>query len=178
VHTELEKLKEGDIVQFRIQQIPDDKRWAVDVKFADPGHDFPMPTNFGYGLHSAMSNCNFGGSISSTTKTGRMKFFNVEKGFGFIYPVDGTREIYVRSHGLLSTTDPASLKESTFVEFNIQYNYGKPSAVNVRLLHEGKPNTNGLSSKTKRNISQDSQNAYRPQPPPCPPPASPSSSSR
>lgn len=47
-------------------------------------------------------------------KTGTVKFFNFEKGFGFIIPDDGGKEIFVHKTGLkqqISENDRVSYEE-------------------------------------------------------------------
>ncbi|PRD48427.1 MULTISPECIES: cold-shock protein [Sphingobacterium] len=62
-------------------------------------------------------------------KEGIVKFFNETKGFGFITPSEGGREIFVHSSGL--TED---IRESDHVSFEVQDGQKGPSAVNVKLI--------------------------------------------
>ena len=60
---------------------------------------------------------------------GRVKFFNETKGFGFITPVDGGREVFVHSSGLRD-----SVRENDEVSFEVQEGQKGPNAVNVKLI--------------------------------------------
>ena len=62
-------------------------------------------------------------------KTGTVKFFNEEKGFGFIKPDDGGRDIFVHKNGLID-----SIKEDDNVEFEVEEGKKGPNAVNVRVV--------------------------------------------
>lgn len=60
---------------------------------------------------------------------GTIKFFNKAKGFGFISPVDGSKDIFVHSSGLVS----GSIRENDKVNFDIQQGDRGLNAVNVKL---------------------------------------------
>lgn len=59
---------------------------------------------------------------------GTVKFFNEEKGFGFITPNNGGNEIFVHVSGL---TD--KIRENDAVLFNVEEGRRGPNAVNVVL---------------------------------------------
>ena len=59
--------------------------------------------------------------------SGTVKFFNPEKGFGFITPVEGRKDLFVHKTG--TKTD---LFEGDQVTFEVQQTERGPSAVNVR----------------------------------------------
>ncbi|SEM28712.1 cold-shock protein [Chryseobacterium taichungense] len=61
---------------------------------------------------------------------GTVKFFNEAKGFGFISPADGSKDIFVHSSGLTMR----SLRENDKVNFDIQQGDRGLNAVNVRLV--------------------------------------------
>ncbi|TDH20040.1 cold shock domain-containing protein [Segetibacter sp. 3557_3] len=64
------------------------------------------------------------------TKTqGTVKFFNTEKGFGFIKHDDGKNETFVHASGLMD-----DIKEGDRVEFDLQSGKKGMNAVNVRLI--------------------------------------------
>ena len=46
---------------------------------------------------------------------GKIKFFNVQKGFGFITPEDGGKDLFVHANNVKG--DPHSLHEGQRVEF-------------------------------------------------------------
>lgn len=59
--------------------------------------------------------------------TGKVKFFNQEKGFGFITPDDGSDDIFVHVTGLSGGT----LNEGDSVEYEVGEGRKGPCAVNV-----------------------------------------------
>ena len=66
--------------------------------------------------------------------TGTVKFFNATKGFGFIAPQDGSKDVFVH----ISAVERAgltTLAENQQVSFDLeQGNNGKTSAVNLKAL--------------------------------------------
>jgi cold shock protein len=64
------------------------------------------------------------------TKTqGTVKFFNTEKGFGFIKHDDSDKETFVHVSGLIS-----NIKEGDHVEFDLQEGKKGLNAVNVKII--------------------------------------------
>lgn len=59
--------------------------------------------------------------------TGTVKFFNQVKGFGFITPEDGAKDIFVHKTGV---TEP--IHEGDKVSFDLQDSPKGPVAVNVK----------------------------------------------
>ncbi|EAC1131400.1 cold-shock protein [Salmonella enterica subsp. enterica] len=69
-----------------------------------------------------------------TTKiTGLVKWFNPEKGFGFITPKDGSKDVFVHFSAIQSN-EFRTLNESQDVEFSVEQGPKGPSAVNVVAL--------------------------------------------
>ena len=60
-------------------------------------------------------------------KTGKVKFFNVTKGFGFIVEEDTNKEYFVHVTGLVD-----KIKENDEVEFELQEGRKGLNAVNVK----------------------------------------------
>ncbi|BAP32460.1 cold-shock DNA-binding domain-containing protein [Chryseobacterium sp. StRB126] len=60
---------------------------------------------------------------------GTVKFFNEAKGFGFITPSDGSKDIFVHSSGL----SISSIRENDKVVFDVQKSDKGLNAVNVKL---------------------------------------------
>jgi cold shock protein len=60
---------------------------------------------------------------------GTVKFFNSEKGFGFIKHDDSNKETFVHVSGLVS-----DIKEGDKVEFDLQEGKKGMNAVNVKLI--------------------------------------------
>jgi len=61
-------------------------------------------------------------------QTGTVKFFNAEKGFGFIKPDDGGEDIFVHSSGLIDI-----IKENDKVKFTVERGKKGLNAVNVEM---------------------------------------------
>ncbi|WP_295391727.1 RNA chaperone/antiterminator CspA [uncultured Thiodictyon sp.] len=65
--------------------------------------------------------------------TGTVKFFNAEKGFGFISPADGSKDVFVHFSAIQSTSFK-TLDEGQRVEFTIEQGQKGPAAANVIAL--------------------------------------------
>ncbi|MDQ0416638.1 CspA family cold shock protein [Croceifilum oryzae] len=61
---------------------------------------------------------------------GSVKWFNESKGFGFITPEDGSKDVFVHFSAIASSGFK-TLAEGQKVEFEIQDGQKGPSAVNV-----------------------------------------------
>ena len=64
--------------------------------------------------------------------TGTVKFFNTAKGFGFIAPEDGSKDVFVHISAVESS-GLGSLTDGQKVSFDVEQNDRGPKAVN---LHE------------------------------------------
>ena len=62
---------------------------------------------------------------------GTVKWFNPTKGFGFIAPSDGSRDVFVHSSAI-EGEGPKTLGEGDKVDFEITEGDKGPKAVNVR----------------------------------------------
>ena len=66
----------------------------------------------------------------SDTMTGTVKWFDAGKGFGFITPQDGSKDVFVHFSAIQSN-DYKTLDEGQQVEFTIENGAKGPSAANV-----------------------------------------------
>jgi cold shock protein len=65
--------------------------------------------------------------------TGTVKWFSSEKGFGFITPDDGTKDLFVHHSGI-DSDGYRSLDEGSKVQFDTEAGDKGPKAVNVKPL--------------------------------------------
>jgi CspA family cold shock protein len=65
--------------------------------------------------------------------TGQVKWFNEGKGFGFITPADGSKDVFVH-FSAINSDGFKTLAEGQNVEFTIQDSPRGPSAANVTAL--------------------------------------------
>ncbi len=65
---------------------------------------------------------------------GTVKFFNAAKGYGFIAPQDGSKDVFVHISAV-ERAGLATLTEKQSVSFDVEVgNNGKSSAVNLKAL--------------------------------------------
>lgn len=63
--------------------------------------------------------------------TGTVKFFNTQKGFGFIQPTDGSKDVFVH----VSAVERAGLRtlvEGQKISFDVVTERGKTAAANLK----------------------------------------------
>ncbi len=63
--------------------------------------------------------------------TGTVKFFNTTKGFGFIQPDDGTKDVFVHITAV-EQSGMGHLSEGQKVNFEVQQDQRGPKAVNLQ----------------------------------------------
>ncbi len=64
---------------------------------------------------------------------GTVKWFNATKGFGFIQPEDGSKDVFVHISAVESS-NLGSLNEGQKVSFDIQEERGKSAAANLKAV--------------------------------------------
>jgi cold shock protein len=64
---------------------------------------------------------------------GTVKWFNPDKGFGFIAPADGTSDVFVH-YSAIGTSGYRSLEENQKVEYTVQQGPKGPQATQVRTV--------------------------------------------
>jgi CspA family cold shock protein len=65
--------------------------------------------------------------------SGKVKWFNAQKGFGFIQPDDGGKDVFVH----ISAVERAGLtglKDGQAVSYDVQQDRGKAAAANLKLM--------------------------------------------
>jgi len=65
--------------------------------------------------------------------TGTVKFFNTAKGFGFITPEDGTKDVFVHISAV-EGSDLGHLTDGQKVSFDVQQDTRGPKAVNLQAV--------------------------------------------
>ena len=64
--------------------------------------------------------------------TGTVKFFNTQKGFGFITPTDGGKDVFVHISAV-ERAGLSNLNEGQVVQYEVVSNRGKESAENLKV---------------------------------------------
>lgn len=70
---------------------------------------------------------------NSKMATGTVKWFNAEKGFGFIAPEDGSPDVFAH-YSAIASSGYKSLDENQKVEFDLAQGPKGPQAENIRPL--------------------------------------------
>jgi cold shock protein len=66
-----------------------------------------------------------------TMATGTVKFFNTQKGFGFITPSDGSRDVFVHISAL-ERSGMTTLNEGQRLTYDVVTERGKQAAANLQ----------------------------------------------
>ena len=68
------------------------------------------------------------------SQQGNIKFFDSQKGFGFISPDEGNKDIFVHRNNVENLGYDQGLKDGESVEFDVEETPKGLSAINVRSL--------------------------------------------
>lgn len=68
------------------------------------------------------------------SQQGKIKFFDSQKGFGFITPDEGGKDIFVHRNNVENLGYNQGLEDGESVEFEVEDTPKGPSATNVRSL--------------------------------------------
>ena len=66
----------------------------------------------------------------STMATGTVKWFNTQKGFGFIQPDDGGKDVFVHISAV-ERAGMGSLADGQKISYEVTMDRGKPAATNL-----------------------------------------------
>ncbi|AEI36443.1 MULTISPECIES: cold-shock protein [Francisella] len=66
-------------------------------------------------------------------RQGTIKFFNTTKGFGFIEPQDGGKDVFVHISAV-ENAGLSTLREGEKISFEVEENRGKMAAVNIKSI--------------------------------------------
>ena len=66
-------------------------------------------------------------------KAGTVKWFNPDKGYGFVAPDDGTKDVFIHISAL-NAASLNTLDENQKIKFEVTSSQGKESATNIELI--------------------------------------------
>ncbi len=69
-----------------------------------------------------------------TTQTGTVKWFDDGKGFGFIAPTDGSKDLFAHHSEIRNNGGFRTLAEGARVEFEVKAGAKGPQASNIRTI--------------------------------------------
>jgi len=68
-------------------------------------------------------------------ETGTVKWFSTEKGFGFIEPADGGKDVFVHQSNIVGMGWDEGLRDGESVEFEVESTDKGLSALNVQRMN-------------------------------------------
>jgi CspA family cold shock protein len=110
---------------------PDD--WAASLAFAGARSDFSKTRLTGWAAFRAPCPGVHAQRKDTAMKTGTVKFYNAQKGFGFIQPDDGGKDVFVHATAL-EAAGMRGLIEGQKISFDVQADRrsGKEAAANLQ----------------------------------------------
>jgi CspA family cold shock protein len=84
------------------------------------------------GYNATAGNCNQSTINEQNMSKGTVKWFNADKGYGFITPEDGSKDLFVHHSEIQSGGDYATLNDGQAVEFEVGQGQKGPCANNVK----------------------------------------------
>ena len=70
----------------------------------------------------------------STSQTGTVKWFNESKGYGFIAPDNGSKDVFAHFRDIQGADGYKTLAENARVEFDVTQGAKGPQASNIRTV--------------------------------------------
>ncbi len=68
---------------------------------------------------------------------GKVKWFSIDRGYGFIEPTDGSKDVYVHWDAIPGLAEDEGLRDGEEVEFEVQTTPKGLSALNVTRVANG-----------------------------------------
>ena len=94
-----------------------------------PGERIELPT---FGLQNRCSTAELTGLPDALFPQGTVKWFNPTKGYGFIQPQEGGKDVFVHISAV-ERAGLSTLNEGQTVQFELVENRGKTSAENLKV---------------------------------------------
>lgn len=77
---------------------------------------------------------NYKSKIKLKMATGKVKWFNPTKGYGFVQPDDGSKDVFIHI-SKLEEKGISDLQEDQKISYETEDNKGKTSATNIELIN-------------------------------------------
>lgn len=71
--------------------------------------------------------------MTNKVYTGKVKWFNTTKGYGFIQPEDGSKDVFIHITAL-EDSRIRTLDENETIQYEVASNNGKVSAINIKKI--------------------------------------------